>query len=103
MRERAGLLNLVAELRGRLDELERLVQTAPNHSIISPVSYDEDGVVAVTPDSYTAFRAAGLARIREMANSGTCVLLVSHDRAITSQVCDRSITLAAGRIVSLDG
>lgn len=49
------------------------------------------------------FRAAGLARIREMANSGTCVLLVSHDRAITSQVCDRSITLAAGRIVSLDG
>lgn len=60
MRERAGLLNLVAELRGRLDELERLVQTAPNHSIISPVSYDEDGVVAVTPDSYTAFRAAGL-------------------------------------------
>jgi hypothetical protein len=60
MRERALLLNLVTELRGRLDELERLVRTAPNHSIISPVSYDEEGVVAVTPKEYTAFRTRGL-------------------------------------------
>ena len=60
MRERAGLLNLVAELRGRLDELEQLVRTAPNHSIIAPVSYDEDGVVAVTPSDYILFRAMGL-------------------------------------------
>lgn len=60
MRERAGLLNLVAELRGRLDELEQLVRTAPNHSIITPVSYDEDGVVALTPADYTQFRAMGL-------------------------------------------
>ena len=60
MRERAGFLNLITELRGRLDELERLVRTAPNHSIISPVSYDEDGVVDLTPPGYTAFRAKGL-------------------------------------------
>ncbi len=60
MRERAALLTLVAELRGRLDELERLAQTAPNHSIIGPASYDEDGVVALTPPDYTAFRATGL-------------------------------------------
>jgi hypothetical protein len=60
MRERAGILNLVAELRGRLDELEQLVRTVPNHSIISPVSYDEDGVVAITPPEYTAFRTKGL-------------------------------------------
>ena len=60
MRERAGLLNLVAELRGRLDELEHLVRTAPNHSIISPVSYDEEGVVDLTPAAYAEFRTKGL-------------------------------------------
>ena len=60
MRERAALLTLVAELRGRLDELERLAQTAPNQSIISPASYDEEGVVAITPEDYTAFRNSGL-------------------------------------------
>lgn len=60
MRERAGILNLVAELRGRLDELEQLVRTVPNHSIISPVSYDEDGVVAITPPDYTVLRMNGL-------------------------------------------
>lgn len=64
MRERAGLLNLVAELRGRLDELENLVRTAPNHSIISPVSYDDEGVVDLTPADYKTFRAKGLAEAR---------------------------------------
>ncbi len=60
MRERAGFLDLITELRGRLDELERLVRTAPNHTILSPVSYDEDGVVDITPQGYAAFRAKGL-------------------------------------------
>ena len=66
MRERAGLLNLVAELRGRLDELEHLVRTAPNHSIIGPVSYDEEGVVDLTPAEYRAFRAKGLDEPRDV-------------------------------------
>jgi hypothetical protein len=60
MRERALLLNLVAELRGRLDELEHLVRTAPNHAIMSPVSLDGDDLVDLTPRAYAAFRSRGL-------------------------------------------
>ena len=72
MRERAGLLNLVAELRGRLDELERLVRTAPNHSILSPADYDEDGILTVTPEEYTTFRANGLAEASRVLRYQPC-------------------------------
>lgn len=66
MRERALLLDLVTELRGRLDELEHLVRTAPNHSIISPVSYDEEGVVNLTPKEYLTFRSGGLDAVQRI-------------------------------------
>jgi len=59
MRERAALLNIVAELRGRLDDLEAMIRTAPNQAIITPSSYDEEGVVDLTPEAYRAFRARG--------------------------------------------
>lgn len=59
MRERAALLNLVTELRGRLDELERMIRTAPNQAIMAPASYDETGVVDLTPAEYRSFRATG--------------------------------------------
>lgn len=61
MRERTMLLNIVAELRGRLDELEALIRTAPNNAIMTPASYDEEGVIDLTPASYREFRAQGLA------------------------------------------
>lgn len=60
MRERAALLNIVAELRGRLDELEAMIRTAPNAALVTPSSYDEDGVVDLTPAAYRAFRQSGL-------------------------------------------
>lgn len=59
MRERAALLNIVAELRGRLDELEAMIRTAPNPAIVTPSSFDEAGVVELTPETYRAFRASG--------------------------------------------
>lgn len=66
MRERAALLNLVAEMRGRLDELERMIRTAPNQAILAPASYDEAGVVDLTPAEYASFRATGFEGTRPL-------------------------------------
>lgn len=61
MKNRAEALSLLAELRGRLDELEQLICFAPDFAVLSPALYDEPGVETLTPAGYLAFRKQDLA------------------------------------------
>jgi hypothetical protein len=60
MRERAEMLNIVTELRGRLDELERMIKTAPAPAVGTPASFADEGVVDITPKEYRDFLAKGM-------------------------------------------
>lgn len=61
MQNRADILSLLTELRGRLDELERLVRFGPDYAVITPQSFEEAGVADLTPTGYRQFRQTGLA------------------------------------------
>ena len=60
MKNRADLLTLLTEVRGRLDEIERLVRFGSDHAIIAPQSFEEAGVEDITPLGYGQFRQMGL-------------------------------------------
>ncbi len=60
MRMRAELLNLLTEVRGRLDELERLVRLGSDFAIPTPQSFEEMDVEDITPHGYLQFRQTGL-------------------------------------------
>jgi len=77
MRNRAEALSLLAELRGRLDELEQLIAYGPDFALLpapsasagtsagtfagtsvpAPAASDDPGVETLTPAEYLAFRA----------------------------------------------
>ncbi len=59
MQNRAEVLTLLTELRGRLDELERLVRFGPDHAVVSPQSFESPLVEDVTPTGYAQFRLKG--------------------------------------------
>ncbi|MBI1173617.1 hypothetical protein GC209_19700 [bacterium] len=56
MKSRAEILNLIVELRGRLDEIETLVRLDPPAPVPLPATPDGDAAEIVTPDNYLAFR-----------------------------------------------
>lgn len=58
MKNRAQALSLLTELRGRLDELEQMICTAPDFVVASPALHGEPGVETLTPPDYLAFRHA---------------------------------------------
>lgn len=60
MINRAEILTMIAEVRGRLEELERLVQFGPDFEILTPAGYDDPDIDLVTPAAYAAFRTQGL-------------------------------------------
>lgn len=60
MNNRAEILTMIAEVRGRLEELERLVQFGPDYEILTPAGYDEPDIEVLTPAGYTDFRRSGL-------------------------------------------
>jgi hypothetical protein len=60
MQNRADILTLVTEVRGRLDEIERLVRFGPDHAYATPQSFEETGVQDITPRGYSQFRQTGL-------------------------------------------
>lgn len=60
MNNRADLLTLLTEVRGRIDEIERLVRFGSDHAIITPQSFEEAGVEDITPPGYSQFRLTGL-------------------------------------------
>jgi len=51
-------------------------------------------------DAYFQHKSSG--RIRELQDSGTTLLIVSHDRTALQSICDRVILLSAGEL-SIDG
>lgn len=60
MQNRAEILTLLTEMRGRMDELERLVRFGPDYAVVTPQSYEEPGVEDLTPPGYLTFRREGL-------------------------------------------
>jgi len=44
MHDKAEILTLLTEMRGRLDELERLVRFGADHAIPTPLSFEEPEV-----------------------------------------------------------
>lgn len=60
MSQRAEMYSLIADIRGRLDELESFVRALPGSVVPSPASFDEPGVESFTPAAYVAFRQQGL-------------------------------------------
>ncbi len=48
-----------------------------------------------------AFQASCLARIRELARQGRAIMLVSHDLAMLSAVCNRAALIDQGRVAAL--
>ena len=60
MENRSEILTLIAEIKGRLNELENLVQLGPNYAVPSPQAFEDPGVEDLTPRGYTQFRAMGL-------------------------------------------
>jgi len=60
MQNRSEILTLLTELRGRLDELERLVRFGPDYAVVTPMSFEEPGVEDITPSGYRAFRQKGV-------------------------------------------
>jgi len=60
MNNRAGLLTLIAEIRGRLEELERLVQFGVDYAITGPQAFEEPGVEDITPAGYRRFFQTGM-------------------------------------------
>ena len=59
MQNRAEILTLVTELRGRLDELERLVRFGSDHMVVGPKSFQDPQVEDLTPNGYAQFRLNG--------------------------------------------
>lgn len=60
MQNRAEILTLLTEMRGRLEELERLVRFGPDYAVVTPLSYEEPGVEDLSPPGYVTFRRSGL-------------------------------------------
>jgi hypothetical protein len=60
MHDKAEILTLLTEMRGRLDELERLVRFGADHAIPTPLSFKEPEVEDLTPWGYRQFRQTGL-------------------------------------------
>ena len=60
MQNRSEFLTLIAEVRGRLNELENLVQFGSNYAVPSPQAFEESGVEDITPRGYGQFRSTGL-------------------------------------------
>ncbi len=60
MQNRAEILTLLTEMRGRMDELERLVRFGPDYAVPTPLSYEEPEVEDLSPPGYSALRRAGL-------------------------------------------
>lgn len=60
MQNRAEMLTLLAEMRGRMEEMERLVRFGPDYAVVTPRAFEEPGVEDLTPGGYSAFRRAGL-------------------------------------------
>jgi len=60
MQNRSEILTLIAEVKGRLNELENLVQLGPDYAVPSPQAFEDPGVEDLTPKGYTQFRAMGL-------------------------------------------
>lgn len=60
MQHRSEFLTLIAEVRGRLNELENLVKFGSNYTVPSPQAFEESGVEDITPRGYGQFRSTGL-------------------------------------------
>lgn len=60
MNQRAEIFSLIADIRGRLDELEGVVRALPGSTVPTPASFDEPGVENLTPESCLEFRRDGL-------------------------------------------
>ena len=51
----------------------------------------------------TAFREKCQRRMQEIMNSGSTILLVSHDIDIIKSTCDRALLLDHGQVLSVGG
>jgi hypothetical protein len=60
MTNRAEALTLLAEVRGRLDELEHLIRTAPDPVVPTPSAFHSPGVETLTPPGYQRFLREGV-------------------------------------------
>ena len=60
MQNKVAVLSLLTEMRGRLDELERLVRFSPDQTAFTPLSYETHEVLDITPPGYQTFRKTGI-------------------------------------------
>ena len=67
MKNRSEILTLIAEVKGRLNELENLVQLGPDYAVPSPQAFEDPGVEDLTPRGYTQYRALGLKEKNSLA------------------------------------
>ncbi|MDZ7908636.1 MAG: hypothetical protein U5N10_10715 [Gemmobacter sp.] len=58
MINRAEMLTAIGEMRGRLDELERMIRLAPGGAVSAPGGFEAPGIEVLTPPAFQAFRAA---------------------------------------------
>lgn len=72
MNERNAIFGLIADIRGRLDELEMMARALPNSPIPMPNFFDAPGVVSLTPPEVAQFREQGMVDVEAVLSGGRC-------------------------------
>ena len=88
MQNKTEVLTLLTELRGRLDELERLVRFGPDYTVVTPQSFEEAGVEDITPPGYRQFRQTGMQGTRRLDRFTLADGFVQFAAPIAETHCD---------------
>ncbi len=103
--EIAGLMPQIeafAEIGGYIDEPVRVYSSGMQMRLAFSLATAKRPDVLIVDEALsvgdTYFQHKSFARIRQLQQQGTTLLIVSHDRSAIQAICDRAILLDGGRI-----